>query len=380
MKPKIPACLAGGALLIACAGDVWASATDGVALSIVPLPDNSMLLACAGLPGQTFSLQAATDLAAPVWVTIGTTNADASGLFNFIDRDFQHNFCRFYRTTSPGAPTKKASGGGWGLTAKGQILLSGGASFDSFDSSFGPYDPADPGTNAVAVSNSKTAGAVHLSGGKICGLAITGPGGTVTTSGSASVGDVQWIASGKTGVQPGHSTNDADVQFNYLLVPSSSGLPPRSGTVGCTNYTYVVNGNVSANWYAKNLTISGGQSMIITGKAQLYVPGDFTTSGSGFIYLAPGASLRLYVGGKFVVSGDGIVNGTGLAKNLSVYGLNSCTTATYSGSAAFIGTVYAPYASFTFSGGAGAYGAFTANMITISGSGGVHYDESLNGL
>src|SRR5207249_6689611 len=116
-----------------------------------------------------------------------------------------------------------------------------------------------------------------------------------------------------------------------------------------------------------SVNVSGGKSLVVTGKAVLYVPGDFLTSSTGFIYVAPGASLQLYVGGKFVVSGSGIVNGTDRADKLAVWGLNSCKTVSYSGNAEFIGTVYAPYAAFGFSGSAGACGAFTASTVSISG-------------
>ena len=73
------------------------------------------------------------------------------------------------------------------------------------------------------------------------------------------------------------------------------------------------------------------------------------------------------------------MNGTGYARNLSVYGLGTTTSNwDYSGSSAFLGTVYSPYDNFTFSGGAGAYGSFSANNVTISGGASVHYDESLS--
>jgi hypothetical protein len=51
---------------------------------------------------------------------------------------------------------------------------------------------------------------------------------------------------------------------------------------------------------------------------------------------------------------------------------------TVSGSAAFIGTVYAPEAAFTFSGASGASGSFTGNTVAISGGASVHYDEGLS--
>src|SRR5881397_1482564 len=116
-----------------------------------------------------------------------------------------------------------------------------------------------------------------------------------------------------------------------------------------------------------SVTISGGRTMLVTGDATLYVTGNFNTSSSGYVYLAPGASLKLYISGTGSVSGTGIINGSGFAKNFSVFGLPTCAAFSYSGGSAFIGTVYAPSADFRFSGTAGAFGSFTANTVTVSG-------------
>jgi len=125
------------------------------------------------------------------------------------------------------------------------------------------------------------------------------------------------------------------------------------------------------------VSINGGRTMLVTGNASLYVNGNFSTSGSGGVYIAPGASLKLYIVGTGNFSGNGIVNNAGLARNLSIYGLNSSHSISYSGSSGFIGTVYAPHADFKFSGSAGAFGAFTGETVTVSGGAHVAYDEDL---
>jgi hypothetical protein len=147
--------------------------------------------------------------------------------------------------------------------------------------------------------------------------------------------------------------------------------------VNGTNYNYVVG---SGNFQMSPFKVQGGQSMIVTGNAVLYSPGDITVSGSGFIYIAPGASLQLYGGGATTtISGGGVVNGTTKAANFSYYGLTNNTTMTYSGSAAYIGTVYAPQANFTISGSAGLYGAAVVNSYLSSGGSGAHCDQALFG-
>ena len=225
------------------------------------------------------------------------------------------------------------------------------------------------------------ADAIHVDTAHIYGSVTTGAGGTATIS-SGSVGDLAWNA-GSTGFQPGHKTTDANLQFDDIAAPFvwGSGSTPVAGTVAGTNYTYVINGAANNKWNLGSVNISGGKSLVVTGgDTSLYINGNFTTSGSGFVYIAPGASLKLYVSGTFTVSGTGVMNGTGYAGNNAVYGLGTTKENwAYSGSSAFIGTVNSPYDQFTFSGAAGAFGSFSANNVIISGGAALHYDEHLGG-
>ena len=285
-----------------------------------------------------------------------------------------------YVTRKVRVTTRKTNPVGGGLTARSTITFGGGSLLDSFNSCVGPYDPANPGTNAVALSNTNVAGAVNVSGGDIYGIAVTGPGGTVTASGNGAIGDTAWIAS-NTGIQSGHTANDANIQFNDVPVPYTTGLPPSGGYGGNgTNYAYVVNANINPKYYvAGKMNINAGQGMIVLGQATLFVDNDFTITGGGFIYIPPGSSLKLYLGGKFSVTGTGIVNAASNASALAILGLPTCTFIKYSGSASLVGTVNAPEATFSFSGGAGAFGSFSANIISVGGHAAVHYDECLSG-
>src|SRR6185503_17145581 len=111
-----------------------------------------------------------------------------------------------------------------------------------------------------------------------------------------------------------------------------------------TNYTYIL-GN--ADYTLGTINLNG--NILIQGKASLYVTGD--TSLKGEIMLAPGASVEWYSGGSYDITGNGIVNSPGLAKNFSLIGLNSCLSVSYAGNARWCGTVYAPKASVTITGG-----------------------------
>src|SRR5262249_18437518 len=140
-----------------------------------------------------------------------------------------------------------------------------------------------------------------------------------------------------------------------------------SYTVGGTNYNYCLG---ATNYYmGSQLNTSG--TIIVTNAATLYVTTSVTLS--GLLYIAPGASLTLYVGdtGKandsISMGGKGIANGTGQAVNFAVKCLPSVKNATYSGGSSWVGTLYAPETAFSLGGGSDACGSVTAYSISLSG-------------
>jgi len=270
-----------------------------------------------------------------------------------------------------------------GIKSKGPIAFSGGAYFDSFDSSnpnyndgFGGYSLAHRRANARALTNLKTDNAINVGGGTVFGSVTTGPGGVVTIGGG-TVGDLAWNAS-NTGIEPGHSANDANMQFDDVAppFPYGTGLTPMPGLgLDGLPVAFVLG---SGNYQLGSVNLSS-KTMFVSGNATLYVNGNFSTSGNGGVIIAPGATLKLYIAGTASISGNGIVNKSGRARNLSIYGLNTSTAFAYTGTSQFIGKVYAPYAAVKFSGGAEAIGAFTGASVTFSGGAHVAYDEDLKG-
>jgi len=271
-----------------------------------------------------------------------------------------------------------------GVNAKGTITISGSGYIDSFDSSNptystgGLYVSSKRKANALALTDASASGAVSLAGsGLVYGSVTTGPGGTVTFSGVTAVGDIAWDGV-HSGMESGHSANDANVQFNDVAAPFTygSGTTPSSGSYsyGGTNYNYLLG---SGNYNMSSLNLSGIQKMAITGTTTLYVTGSVSTANSAFIYIAAGASLTMYVNGSVSISGAGVVNGTQTASQCTIYGLPGCTTITCGNSGAYIGTIYAPEAAVTVSGAGGVSGGVSANTVTVSNSGAVHYDEHL---
>lgn len=270
---------------------------------------------------------------------------------------------------------------GGGLNAKNSVSLSGSSYVDSFDSSDpaystgGLYDVTKRKDNGKVLTDSGAAGAIDVGSAKIYGSAVTGPTGTVTV-GSGAIGDIAWDAS-HSGAQPGHTANDANVQFNDVDAPFpfATGLPAVGGTNAGVYCDYLLG---SGNYKLDSVSLSSSQHIVVTGDAVLYVNGSFSLAGQSYIHLAPGASLKLYIAGTGSFAGGGVLNDSNRAANFGIYGLPSCTSITYNGGSLFIGTVKAPEADFKFSGALQAVGAFTANNITVSGNASVSYDEALD--
>ena len=119
--------------------------------------------------------------------------------------------------------------------------------------------------------------------------------------------------------------------------------------------------------------------MVVTGNATLLIAGDFNVNGTGYVKIEPGASLKVYVGGKGFIMGGGIVNGSGDPNKFSYFGLPTSKVLTYGGKADFVGTINAPQADVSVSGGSSVYGALICNTFNSSGGSGVHYDQRLGG-
>jgi hypothetical protein len=270
------------------------------------------------------------------------------------------------------------------VAATGAITLGGsGTTVDSFNSSNplyssnGMYVPSLREANGGLVTDSTNNPAISVGTGHVYGKTDTGPLGTVSTSGGGSVGDLAW----GSGIEPGYSNNNMNVVYPDQTAPAGYigwlAPLPLIYFYGGTNYTY----NLGGGNYTQsgNFSISG-QTVVVTGNATFVVTGNFSMTGHSFIYVAPGASLQLIVGGSTtVLAGGGIVNGTGTAANFSYIGLPSNTSVSYSGGSAFIGTVNAPEADFSISGGSDFSGAAIVKSFTDSGGSSVHYDESLGG-
>jgi hypothetical protein len=259
---------------------------------------------------------------------------------------------------------------------KGNMVETDG--FDSLDPNYSTNGFYDPMKRKASGDIATTAGVINVQNANIMGTMYTGPQGSYSVGANGSVGDVPWVQGGNNGVQPGHYKNDLNIDFPEVLAPYSTGVAPAGKTIGGTNYTWAL-GN-SDYYYDQKATFKTGDIILVTGsQARLYVTSDFLMQGSSSIVIAPGASLELYVGGANSTITS--INNAGNCSTFKYYGLPGNTSFGLTGNDAFLGTVYAPNATFTLGGGGNNtidyQGACAVSLIKINGHFKFHFDENL---
>jgi hypothetical protein len=272
----------------------------------------------------------------------------------------------------------------YALLAKDSITMSGNPVVDSYDSANpelstgGAYDPKKHGDQAYVGCSSYIPGCISLGNAHVYGYVKTSLGGSTAVGSVGAVGTTLYVdnKANRGTIQSGHSDSTLNESFPDVPVPFTSGNSLYSAIVDGVSYAYVAdNGNY---YYHGSLSVGGGQALLVKGDTTIYVTGSLNVGGTGYITLAPGARLTLVVGGPACdIGGGGLVNNSQNAANCQIQCLPTCTTASYGGSGTYVGTIYAPSAAWTLSGGGGISGGLIGASFTLKGSVGVHYDQAL---
>jgi hypothetical protein len=264
-----------------------------------------------------------------------------------------------------------------GVDFKGNNVLTD--SFDSMDTNYstgGLYDSAKRKANGDVFS---TEGLINVQNAEVMGSLYTSPDGSYTVGSGGSVGDLNWVLGGTYGLQAGHYKNDFNADFPPVAPPYSTGLPPAGATVAGTNYTWVLGDADYMYTDPSGAKFNSGDIIFVTGRARLYVTGDFIMGAGATMVIAPGASIQLYVGGAN--AGIGQVNNQGNCATFMYFGLPGNTSINLSGNNSFLGAWYAPSADFKLSGsGTGDIdfqGSCVVNTVNMNGHFRFHFDENL---
>jgi hypothetical protein len=176
------------------------------------------------------------------------------------------------------------------------------------------------------------------------------------------------------------------VSTNVTFTYSLTGTNQASTTT--ETYAYVLD---SENYKTDSISLTGSQprnaEMLVRGNAVLWVTEGLSMTGNARITIMPGASLKIYVGdgegssAQITIAGNGVLNQTGDADKMGIYGLNDTTIVKVAGNGGFIGTVYAPTAQLQGKGGGSDIddfqGAAIVGTVSYNGHFNFHYDEKL---
>lgn len=268
-----------------------------------------------------------------------------------------------------------------GLVTQTKATVQGTARADSYDSNVGPYNPANPGDRSFLGNNSMAAAQLLVKdGAKVYGDVGTGAPGGLSLSSPSAIGTAAYAnnpANAGT-VQPGHNSSGLNVPVSSVPATpfSGAGSPLASGSVGGTNYAYVLSGN---NYKVNGtLTLDANKIMYVTGNATLWVTDTMNVKNDARIIIAPDATLTLYLQKQFYVMDNGQINASGRAEQFSYYGMNSNAEFYMSGLSKLVGTVYSPNAKMDISGDAQLFGGGHCSELVLQGNSRFHYDEALN--
>jgi hypothetical protein len=250
-------------------------------------------------------------------------------------------------------------------------------SYDSTDPNHSTNGMYNPATRLAGGDVATVGGLIDVQNANIFGKLLVGPSASYAIGSGGQVGDLTWTS----GIEPGWVQNDFNMAIRDVLPPFTTGVAPGAGTG--TN-TYIL---TSGDYYVNSdFVLQNNQTLYVAGNARLYVTGNFSMKAQNgtFINIAPGASLKLYIGspsGSPVTAQLAQINPGGTASSFQLYGLPTLNTISWSGNGSYMGTVYAPEANLTAGGGGSAdydfQGAVVCNTVNMNGHFSFHYDESL---
>lgn len=260
------------------------------------------------------------------------------------------------------------------------ISFGGTFGADSYDSS-NPFYSTDGNydrSKATALVTIATPGlGFRIAGNShIRGYVATGPGGSVSISGSAFVGDENYNG---RGVESGHQTNNFTATFPPVYAPftntTSNVQTPTNGTVNGTEYTYVLRGG---KYFATSLDFAAyGKTLYVASNSTLFVTGNIDLSTVVF-NTNSNPRLNLYVSAPAVTFSPAVVDGT--PPQFWVYGLPSCTSMTLGAHTMFCGVIYAPQVNLRANGSASLCGAIVAATFSCLGNFDFHWDASIGNV
>jgi len=228
------------------------------------------------------------------------------------------------------------------------------------------YVEGDIGTNSIEDS------AITLLGGAaVDGSAVVGPGGepSEVISGEESISGTLGALSQPIPMEPYPLPGPIPVfDSGPLFVPGGD-----EQTLPVVAYGYYYYSEMTVNGH---LIIDQPCTLVVD---RLRVQGG---GGAGMITIRNVTfpdSVVFYITDEASLAGSGIVNESDDARTLYIYGTETCSSISFSGSRDLVAAVYAPEADISCTGDALIVGSLIGNTIDINGNPEVIYDPNLGG-
>ncbi|MFI5380621.1 MAG: pilus assembly protein TadG-related protein [Tepidisphaerales bacterium] len=298
---------------------------DGVAVSLTPATD--LAFGSWNTSTRTFTQAASGQEASATALKVSLRRSSTNGIPLLFGAVLGKSTCNISATA---IATVTSSGVASGLVGLTSVSLSGNAQTDSYNASAGPYSAGAAHSGGTVASN----GGISLSGNsKVKGDALPGPGKSVSRSGNASVS--------------GSTTGSANaLSYPAPTLPGSYISGGNFSLSGNSSYTLS-----SGTYYYTGFSVSGNATLTVSGAVTIYVNGS------------------LSLGGNFNVASN-------LPGNFKIRMLSN-NNISLSGNGTLCADIYAPSSAISISGNGDFLGAAIGSSLSISGNGGVHYDESL---
>jgi len=253
-----------------------------------------------------------------------------------------------------------------GVAVKDEVQWSGlTAVIDSYRSSQGTYNPANPGGEAIVTVNATGSGKIVLSGNSVIrGDAYIGPGGNVDegivlTGGSQITGQRKILA--------------LEVSIPSLTAPSGPPFDgPHEGDLQVSGSTTVT---INSNRFFNKIQLRDNARLIIDGNVAILVNNRLEMDNSATISLQGDSTLRLYIGNNAdatLLSGTGINAGGLQPASVRIYLLGNNRTLTMAGDSQVRAVLQNPLGSVRISDNAQLFGKMKAARLT--GGGMIHVD------
>ena len=248
------------------------------------------------------------------------------------------------------------------LLLNNQLTMSGGGWIDSFDSSNPTYS-----TNGLYVAAKRESNAK---------IGINNTNGSTDLKGTYVYGSLAY-----SGAAPANTSNvqgGVTTPFSKPIAPVTAPTwTSYNASPSIINNSATLTGGTQASpalYKVSSVTVSGGKVLTLAPYAagqqsyiEIWVTGDFTTSGSGYILQQAGVHVTYHIQGNLNVSGSSFNNQSNVAANCIIDMVNPPTgttqTVTVSGSGNFIGVMDAPAANYDISGSANFSGALIGNTM-----------------